>query len=148
MRNVGVIAWLLSISLIACNDNISATDVPSVVLNSFKSKFPKATKIEWEKIDTHYEADFVSESIDRTAQLNIDGKLIMQKKEIDPSNLPPDISHMLKKRFHSYLTDDTEWVEKDGIAYYQVELESTGKPDQKLVLTSDGIESPFIPYWE
>lgn len=134
--------------MIACSDRISATDVPSVVLNSFKSKFPKAIKIEWEKVDTHYEAEFESESIEHAAQLTIDGKLIMQKREIDPSNLPASTNNLLKKKFQTYFPDDTELVEKDGFAYYQVELESTGKPDQKVVLTLDGIESPSIPYWD
>jgi hypothetical protein len=148
MKNAGFISFLLCICLSACGDNISANDVPSVVLNSFKSKFPNAMNIEWERADTHYEAEFETGSIDHAAQLTADGKLIMQKEDIEATNLPANISSLLKNKFRTYSTDQIERVEKDSFTYYQVELESIGKPEKKLVLSADQSENTSIPYWD
>lgn len=148
MKNTIFMACLLSVSMIACSNSIPATEVPSIALNSFKSKFPKAMKVEWEKVDAHYEAEFELGNIEHAVQLTGDGKLIMQKKEIDVSNLPANINTLLKNNFSTYFTDEIEWVEKNGLAYYQVELESNGKPDKKLVLSANGSENTSIPYWD
>ena len=148
MKSIVFIVCISSVFMIACGNSIPATDVPSVVLNSFKSKFPEALKVEWEKVDTHYEAEFELSSTDHAARLTTDGKLIIQKKEIHASNLPANIRSLLRNKFNTYFTDDIEWVEKDGLAYYQIELESNGKPDKKLVLSANGSESPAISFWD
>ena len=42
---------------------------------------------------------------------------------------------------------DVELLEKDGVSYYQVELEAKGKKDVNLVLGTDGTEQK-IDYWD
>lgn len=148
MKNTVILGCLLSVSVIACSNSMPATDVPSVVVNSFKAKFPKATHVEWEKEGVHYEAEFDLGRVDHTAQITADGKITMLKKELANSKLPGAIQTTLKNKYNTYRTDDVELIEKDGATYYQVELESNGKADMKLVLLPAGSENPSMPFWD
>lgn len=148
MKTLGIITGILGVSLAACSDNIRATDVPSVVLNTFKSNFPKAANVEWEKAEALYQAEFHYENKAHAVQLTSDGRLTMQKKEIDAASLPANVQTLLKQKFEGYTADDIEQLQNDGATYYQIELESTGKPDKKLVLSSNGVENTSIPFWD
>ncbi|MFD2164611.1 PepSY-like domain-containing protein [Paradesertivirga mongoliensis] len=148
MKTLIFITGIIGASLMACSDNIRATDVPSVVLNTFKTQFPTAAKVEWEKAEALYEAEFQLENTAHAVRLTADGRMAMQKKEIDASHLPITIQSLLKKNFGNYLAEDIEQVETNGLSYYQIELEKNGKPDEKLVLSSDGTENTSLPFWD
>jgi len=132
----------------ACSNDIPTKDVPSVILNTFKSQFPKALDIEWEKENNIYEVEFELENTDHTARYNTDGKLIIFKKDIHTSELPQAIKSVLSANFKDYVVDETELVKKGNATYYQLELESRGKRDKKLVFSEDGKENRSIKYWK
>ena len=133
-------------SLCSCSQDISADKVPSVVLNTVQTKFGTAGKIEWEKKKNLYEAEFKTDSIEHAVYIDPAGKLVMYKLDIKENELPAAVATIISTEYSGYKIDDTEKVEKDGIIYYQVELEGKGKKDLELVFSADGKLATQINY--
>lgn len=148
MKNFLLITCFLSISLIACSNDIATKNVPSVILNSFKSQFPTAVDVEWEKVNNLYEADFEIANVDHTAQLNTEGKLVQLKKEITAAELPKAINDAIAANFKGYIADDVELVKHGNQTYYQLQLEKNWSFDKKLVLGANGQVNKSINYWD
>lgn len=125
-------------SLYSCSQNIPARKVPSVVLNAVQTRFVNVNKIEWEKKKTLYEAEFKMDSIEYAVYVDPAGRLVMYKIDIKESELPAVVSTVIRTEYIGYRIDDAEKIEKDGIAYYQVELEGQGKKEVKLIFSTDG----------
>jgi uncharacterized membrane protein YkoI len=126
------------LSLGSCSQDIPADKVPSVVLNAVQTKFGTAGKIEWEKKKDLYEAEFKMDSIEYAVYIDAAGKLVMSKLDIKENELPPAVAMIISTEYIGYKIDDAEKVEKDGMIYYQVELEGKGKKDLELVFSADG----------
>ena len=142
---------LLAIALFVCSNiiaqDIPASQVPAAVKNTLKAKFPKNSGLDWEKKGALYEADFDVNMIDHKALLDATGKLIAFKKDIRSSQLPAAVRNTIKTHYKGCRIDDAESVEKNGVVFYQVDLD--GKPqDQKLVIRADGKVDPTEPYWD
>jgi len=133
-------------SLSSCSQDIPADKVPSVVLNTVQSKFGNAVKIEWEKKNNLYEAEFKMDSIDYSVYVDPAGRLVMHKQDIKENELPAAVSTIISTEYNGYKIDDAEKVIKDGIIYYQVELEGKGKKDLELVFSADGKPAPQMNY--
>jgi len=134
--------------LYSCSQDISNSKVPSVVLNTVQAKFGSANKIEWEKKNDQYEAEFRMDSIDYAVYVDAAGKLVMYKMDIKENELPAAVSLIIRTEYIGYKIDDAEKIEKDGITYYQVELEGKGKKDIKLNFTADGKLAPEMSYFK
>ena len=132
--------------LYSCSQDIPNSKVPSVVLNTVQAKFGSANKIEWEKKNNLYEAEFKKDSIDYVVYINPSGKLVMYKMDIKENELPAAVSMTISTEYVGYKIDDAEKIEKDGITYYQVELEGKGKEDLKLNFSADGKLTPGMNY--
>lgn len=142
--------YMFVVALLICStimgQDISQSQVPSVVVNTFISKFPKTTGLEWERKGELYEAEFDVKNIDHKALLDLSGKLIMFKHDIRPSDLPKIVRNTIRNQYKGYRIDDVEKVDNDGIIFYQVDLD--GQPnDQKLVITKDGKVESNQQYW-
>ena len=87
---------LLAVSFVACSNDIPEAKVPSVVLNSFKTDFPNATQVDWDKVKGNYVAEFEVETVDHEVKFSADGKKIMQKKDLIEASLPATIITSIK----------------------------------------------------
>ena len=125
-------------SLYSCSQDIPARKVPSVVLNTVQTKFVNANKIEWEKRKALYEAEFKMDSIEYAVYVDSAGKLIMYKMDIKENELPAAVSEAIRTQYADYKIDDVEKIEKDGIIYYEIELDGKGKKDLELIFSTDG----------
>lgn len=141
---------IIGMALVAtsCHSRDIAPDkVPSVVHNLLEMKYPLAQNIEWEKHEDFYEAEFKeNDSTDISVRINEAGKLLMQKKDVSPAELSADIMKTLQERFKKYSVEDVERIEKDGIVYYQVEL--NGTTDVNVLFSTDGKNQKGIAYWD
>jgi uncharacterized membrane protein YkoI len=146
MKNILLISIAASISLVSCGQDMPAEKVPSVVQNTVQSAFGAVLNIEWEKKKQYYEAEFDRDSIEYTACIDATGKLLMYKADIALTTLPAAIATTIGVDHAGYTIDDTEKLEKDGLVYYQVELEAKGKKDRKLVFTADGKTTQQVQY--
>ena len=128
--------------LYSCSQDIPNSKVPSVVLNTVQAKFGSANKIEWEKRNDLYEAEFKRDSIEYAVYVDPAGKLVMYKMDIKENELPAAVSLIISTEYIGYKIDDAEKIEKDRVTYYQVELEGKGKKDLKLHFSADGKLAP------
>src|SRR5688572_18251270 len=114
--------------------DISEKKIPAVVLNSLKAKYPMAKKIEWEKHQTNYEAEFdVNDSAEISVKIDTGGNILMEKLDISQSELAPAVLATIEQLYKGYVIDDAEKINKAGVVYYQAELEGKGKKKLQLV---------------
>ena len=131
----------------ACRQNINAKYIPALVINALQVKFPDANKVEWEKINNLYEADYEIASAEYSALIDASGKMVMYKQEIPETELPVTLSGALRQNFSGYTLEETERIYKNGEVFYQIELE---KNNQELnqVFSENGQASTGLKYWE
>ena len=132
--------------LYSCSQDIPNSKVPSVVLNTVQAKFGSANKIEWEKKNDLYEAEFKKDSIEYAVYIDLAGKLVMYKIDIKENELPAAVSSIVHTEYVGYKIDDAEKIEKDGVTWYEVELEGKGKKVLKLNFSADGKLAPEMSY--
>ncbi|MBK0403634.1 PepSY-like domain-containing protein [Adhaeribacter sp. BT258] len=145
MKALTLALFLGTSSLFATAQDIKETEVPSVVMNSFKSQFTDAQKPEWEKLNDKYEVEFEQGTAERSVVLDASGKVLMQKLEIENTEVPAAIANALKQNYNGYELDEAEKIEYNGQTYYEVELSRWFVLSKELVFSADGKETtlPF-----
>lgn len=146
MKPILLFVAAVSLSMASCAQDIPASKVPSVVQNTVQAKFATASNIEWEKKNNSYEAEFDMANTEYSVYVSADGKLIVYKLDIPASELPSPVTTAINRDHAGYRIDDADKIEKDGLTYYQVELEAKGKKDKNLVFAADGKLAEKIPY--
>ncbi|WP_134088732.1 PepSY-like domain-containing protein [Olivibacter sp. XZL3] len=136
----GFLALLIN-SSISFGQDIQASQVPSVVVNSFHKSFRDATDIEWERQGDLYKVEFETGLLakDHDAWYDKGGKLIEHKEEISKATLPAKVLATLKKDFNGYRVDDVKKVTKRQGVIYIVELESNAEELKVMLDTNGGV---------
>lgn len=118
--------------------DIRSSEVPSVILNKFKTEFPKAKDIEWEmKADT-YNVEFeIGRSADHEIWYDKSGNQLKHKEEFPKSQLPKAVLNTLQKDFKGYKIDDVEKITAGGKVSYKMELDSRAK-DWEIEIDNNG----------
>lgn len=109
--------------------DLSRSEVPSVILNNFQSTFPKAADVEWEKKGENYQVEFEvgSWKEDRQALYNQEGKLLCHVQEISRKYLPEAVYEAIKKDYKWYVITDVKRITEGQKITFQVELKSFTK---------------------
>lgn len=119
--------------------DISQSQVPSVVVNEFNKEFPKATDLEWEMDGSLYNVEFeVGWNIEHEVWYNAEGKMLKHKEEISISELPKAVSNRIQTDFSGYSIDDLERITDNGKIVYKMELKSLMQTDWDIVINSEG----------
>jgi len=124
-------------ALSSCAQDVPQSLVPSVVVNAFQQKFPKASDIEWEKKGDLYEVEFDLAYKDHKAWMDAAGKMVKHKEEIDKADLPAPVKATLQKGFSQYKIDDAKRIETEGLVIYKVEVENAME-EKKIYLDGEG----------
>src|SRR5690554_4697190 len=82
--------------------------VPSLILNSFKSEFPKASDIDWEREGSNFEVEFEVGRRDHKALFNDQGQLIRHEQELRVRNLPEHIRREILKTHRGYRISEVD----------------------------------------
>lgn len=135
----------LSLTIIACDNNIPNSEVPSVVLNTFKNHFLHVKDVEWEFKNNNYEVSFEVKNVDHVALLDSSGNLLKYKYEIDKTTLPDNIKSFWEQEYPGEKWEETEHIIDGNSNYYQLELDGFFY-DKKLVVDSIGKLFPH-KYW-
>lgn len=133
-----IAACLLLFAGQAYAQDIPEQEVPSLVLNSFKQKFPKASGTEWEIKGDGYKAEFdAGSSAEHEVWFDNTGNVIKHRHDISARDLPQAVLGTLQKDFNGYRTDEVKKTEEGSSVTYTLELKSRG-PDWKVVIDKDG----------
>lgn len=118
--------------------DVPENQVPSVILNTFKKEFPKASDIEWEREGELYNVDFeIGYFTDYEAWFDASGKLIKYSEEISEKDLPQAVKDAVKKQFDGYRIDDVEKITENNIETYRVEIEK-GNDERYVTFSKNG----------
>jgi hypothetical protein len=99
-----LILFLFSVVLSSYNSNaqdLKAEKVPAVVKEALAKKYPKATKVSWEKEKGNYEANWGGKSgEDTSVQFTPAGVFVEEANAIPVSQLPTNIAHYVKAYYN------------------------------------------------
>lgn len=140
MKKQILIVPMLAAALFAQAQDITQSQVPSVILNKFKIEFPKATDVEWEMDADLFNVEFeTGVNMDQEIWYNSMGDIIRHEEDILVSELPASVGKRIKTDFGDYTIDDLKRITTKGMVVYKMDLESLAKQDQKVVIGADGI---------
>ncbi len=125
----------LGIASLSAAQDLNQDQVPSVVLNAFQTKYPKATDVEWELKGELYEVEFDIDRKDYDVWIDKSGTIKKQKEDFPKAQLPPAVAEKLKSEFKDYQIDDVDRIEENGKVYFLIDLD--GRPDDREVLFSE-----------
>jgi hypothetical protein len=129
----------LSIYCVQAQEKSKKVEVPVAVKSAFNAKYPKAEKVNWglEK-QGEYEAEFVLNGIESSANFDSKGLFIEFETEIKESELPQTIKATLVKEFAGYkIGDVAKSTNAKGIVNYEMES-SKGKDKFEISLDANG----------
>jgi hypothetical protein len=128
------------ILLCAASFTFAQTKVPEKVQSAFNGKFPKATQVKWEEDDGEFEAEFIIDSVNYSANFSEKGKWLETETTITFDALPDAVKKVVKDGFKDneiksvYLVEDSE-----GLVYYEVDVLKKDKTIEKYY-NKDGSE--------
>lgn len=145
-----ITVFSLAILFSSCStQDIPASKVPSVVLNTVVEKYPATNEVDWKKANKQYEAEVkLNDSTDITFLIDDAGRILKQKEDIDRAGIPTPILTVITNAYAGYGIDDAEKLTIGNTIYYQFELDGSGKKDVNLVFTAEGAVSNEIKYWD
>lgn len=128
----------LCISTIFGQD-INQSQVPSVVLNSFQQKFPKAIDVDWEVEGSNYKVDFEMgiRKLSHDVLLDKTGKILKHKEEISKNDLPKSITSKINNDFSGYRIDDVKKISEGKNTIYTIEVKRQ-QEEWKLTFDPEG----------
>lgn len=131
----------------ACDsDDYQHAEIASVVLNSFKTEFPKAREVEWTEKHQVYKVEFKWHNDDYKVLLNHSGDILKVKKEIEFSEFPAEIKERIQQNFSGEDIDDPEIITENDKQYYQFEIDRLFF-DKKIILDQSGKIVTEKEYW-
>jgi len=112
---------------------LKESDLPSAVLNNFKSQYSDADKTTWKKNKNFFEAEFIMDEAKTLADYNEDGEWVQTKTPVDEKEIPGPIATYVKANFKTERMHTMEYTEKPNkeIFYY-------------IVVRNDGLNQPNI----
>ena len=137
MKKIIFLAGSLFYSVIAFAQEIRTDEVPSVVLNTFKQKFPKAADVEWKLKNQLYNVEFEVGRLDHEAWINKTGNIVKHKQDIGQYDLPKEVAGSISKNYKGFRIDDSEKIETGGKSLYKVELKTASK-EEDVVFDQNG----------
>lgn len=137
MKKIILLTAVLLYSMLSFAQDLQEKEVPSVVLNSFKQKFAKATDVEWELKNNLYKVEFEIARIDHEAWLNTSGQVVKTKQDLKANDLPKAISSKIASQYKGYRIDDVDKIEEGGKVKFKVELKKAGS-EQNVYFDADG----------
>lgn len=100
----------------------SSNQVPSAVMDAFRTAFPAANNVEWDREGQHYEVDFEVNRLDHEAWFNGEGKMVRHKQEMRNRDLPEQVKNGVKRNHKRYRITDVEKLTIGNEVVYKLEL--------------------------
>jgi hypothetical protein len=137
--SVALIATLL-VSLSAPAQVLTADQVPSVVKQAAKGRFPAAKDIAWKlKSDKNYEAEFMHKGTEIAAKFDAAGKWLETESAISRSQVPKAVRAAVAEKFPKYQVVERQTVQgcSEDRLVYELHLENA-KEVVKVWFSAEG----------
>lgn len=124
-KNLLLVSALIVLSVGNINaQDIKASQVPAVVKSALAKKYPKATKVSWEKEKGNYEANWGGKSgEDNSAVFTPSGDFVEIVKAIPVSDLPKAVAPYVKTHYNGAKIKEAGRVtDAAGKTMYEAEI--------------------------
>ncbi|MBX0331924.1 SdiA-regulated domain-containing protein [Pontibacter sp. HSC-14F20] len=116
-------ALMAGTSLSSCDQNWSARNIPDTVQMKFAESYPTIKQVDWDRVDSLYEAEFKISGRERKALFREDGILLSYTEEIEEQYLPKTVTDQLQQEFKQFNIDEVHRVQEGNITSFLVELQ-------------------------
>ncbi|MDR2919390.1 MAG: PepSY-like domain-containing protein [Tannerella sp.] len=123
----------------SCNDDDNNYQPDDIVLRTFETKYPDASRIEWENKAGYKVADFRLDSYETEAWFQNDGSWLLTETDIPYNNLPQVVKTSFEAgTYASWRIDDVDKLERPDVeTVFVIEVES-GNQEIDLYYSEDG----------
>jgi len=102
-------------------------DVPAPVKAAFQKQYPNVSKVEWEKEDGNYEAEFDINKIENSVLYDSSGKLLETEMEIQLKDLPAGVLEYVQTNYKGQKVNEAAKItDANGTVTFEAEI---GKMD-------------------
>jgi len=102
-------------------------DVPAPVKAAFQKQYPNVSKVEWEKEDGNYEAEFDINKIENSVLYDSSGKLLEAEMEIQLKDLPAGVLEYVQTNYKGQKVNEAAKItDANGTVTFEAEI---GKMD-------------------
>ncbi|RSK50049.1 PepSY-like domain-containing protein [Hymenobacter rigui] len=124
--------------LAAQAQKLSVWQVPAAAVTAFRTQFPEAKTVHWEKEAANYEADFAQKGVEMSAVFTAAGVLVETESAIRYNLLPALARTALAQQYKGYkIVETAKIVSAGGIVQYEAEVSRSGKR-QDVLFDSNG----------
>lgn len=127
------------VGLTSCDKDDDHVRVSADLQEAFDSRYPNASRVDWEQNGGFYEAEFVGNGYENKAWFTPDGAWVMTEYDIPFNQLPQAVlDAFAASAYASWRVDDVDMIEKSGMEMiYVIEVES-GEREYELTYLEDG----------
>src|SRR3569833_2275197 len=123
-KAVFILSIVFAFAASANAQDIKAKEVPAVVKEGLAKKYPKATKVSWEKEKGNYEANWGGKSgEDTSVQFCPAGVFVEEVDAIKVSELPSNIPHYVRAYYKgAKISEAGKVTDAKGTKMYEAEV--------------------------
>lgn len=127
------------VGLTSCDKDDDHVQVSADLQATFDSRYPNASRVDWERNGGFYEAEFVGNGYENKAWFTPDGTWVMTEYDLLFNQLPQAVLEAFAaSAYASWRVDDVDMIEKSGMEMiYVIEVES-GEREYELTYLEDG----------
>lgn len=96
--------------------------IPTPVSNAFKSEFPNARDVDWDRSRNLYEVEFEMNRLDHEVWYNAEGQAVRHKQELKTRSVPAKVRQSVKKQYRGYRIAEAEKLREGNEVVYKLEL--------------------------
>lgn len=127
------------VGLTSCDKDDDHVQVSADLQAAFDSRYPNASRVDWERNGEFYEAEFMGNGYENKAWFTPDGVWVMTEYDLPFRQLPQAVLEAFAaSAYASWRVDDVDMIEKSGMdVIYVIEVES-GEREYELTYLEDG----------
>jgi hypothetical protein len=135
-----VIFFSVSLFTLSCTNAQKPAngEVPQSVKDAFAAKYPTAKVEKWDKEEAGYEASFVMNKIEMSANFSNDGVFEEVEQEIKMSELPKAVVEYCTKTYAGYkMSEAAKITDAAGVVKFEAEM-AKGKEHFDVIFEANG----------
>jgi hypothetical protein len=117
---------------------IGIKDLPASITEDFSFKYPKLSKVDWEKDGKKYKATFNVETYAHEVVYDQKGNIVSQVFAVPVANLPSDVFNGVKKNFPDVQVKEANQIVENGKISYKLNLVDENNGSERILIAPDG----------
>ena len=88
IKSILLFAAICSSTFMLAQNSSSVTPIPANVSQALQTKYPTATHVTWEMVQSYYEPVFKVNNVETAALIDLKGRVIQSEERLKPADLP------------------------------------------------------------